>query len=105
MDKKQYADDLELDEFCHMLLQSVTEMKADKVARKTIVTLPKIEDVRKKTGLTQRNFATLLGVSPRTLQAWEQGKRNPSGAARTLLVLADRNPTIFADLLQHPTAQ
>ena len=104
MVKKQYSDDPELDEFCHMLLQSVEEMKAGKVARKSVFELPKVEDVRKKTGLTQRNFATLLGVSPRTLQAWEQGKRNPSGAARTLLVIADRNPGIFADLLQHQVA-
>ena len=101
MVKKQYADDPELDEFCHMLLQSVEEMKAEKVARKTVFTLPNIKEVRKKTGLTHRNFATLLGVSPRTVQAWEHGKRNPSGAARTLLVIADRNPAIFADLLQH----
>lgn len=102
MVKKQYTNDPELNEFCHMLLQSVEEMKAGNIARETVFVLPKIEEVRKKTGLTQRSFATLLGVSPRTLQAWEQGKRNPSGAARTLLMLADRNPAIFAELLQHP---
>lgn len=51
MVKKQYADDPELDEFCHMLLQSVEEMKAEKVARKTVFTLPNIKEVRKKNGL------------------------------------------------------
>jgi len=43
-------------------------------------------------GLTQRKFASLLGVSLRTLQEWEQGRKNPSGAARTLLKIAGKNP-------------
>lgn len=70
------------------LLQSVREMKAGQVQ---LVTSPVIE-ARKKTGLSQSQFAALLGVSVRTLQGWEQGRKQPSGAARTLLAIASTNP-------------
>jgi putative transcriptional regulator len=70
------------------LLQSVREMKAGHVS---IVSSPVIE-ARKKTGLSQSQFAVLLGVSVRTLQGWEQGRKQPSGAARTLLAIASTNP-------------
>src|SRR3979409_658638 len=53
---------------------------------------PDVSEIRQKTGLSQERFATLLGVSVRTLQDWEQGHRAPSGAARTLLLIAERNP-------------
>jgi putative transcriptional regulator len=40
---------------------------------------------RKSLKLTQAKFARCLGISPRTVSEWEQGRRQPSGAARTLL--------------------
>lgn len=70
------------------LLQSVREMKAGQVQ---VITSPVIE-ARKRTGLSQSQFAALLGVSVRTLQGWEQGRKQPSGAARTLLAIASTNP-------------
>lgn len=70
------------------LLQSVREMKAGRVH---VVSSPVIE-ARKKTGLSQSQFAALIGVSVRTLQGWEQGRKQPSGAARTLLAIASSNP-------------
>lgn len=70
------------------LLQSVREMKAGQVR---VVSSPAIE-ARKKTGLSQSQFAALIGVSVRTLQGWEQGRKQPSGAARTLLAIASTNP-------------
>jgi len=66
----------------------VLQMKAGKVQ---VVTSPVIE-ARRKTGLSQSQFAALLGVSVRTLQGWEQGRKQPSGAARTLLAIATANP-------------
>ncbi|MCW5658461.1 MAG: helix-turn-helix domain-containing protein [Burkholderiaceae bacterium] len=70
------------------LLQSVREMKAGQTR---VVSSPVIE-ARQKTGLSQSQFAALLGVSVRTLQGWEQGRKQPSGAARTLLAIASINP-------------
>jgi putative transcriptional regulator len=63
-----------------------------------IVNIPSVAGIREKTGLSQARFAALLGVSVRTLQDWEQGRRAPSGAARTLLLVADRNPRALLDV-------
>jgi putative transcriptional regulator len=65
-----------------------------------IVNIPSVAGIREKTGLSQARFAALLGVSVRTLQDWEQGRRAPSGAARTLLLVADRNPRALLDVAQ-----
>ena len=70
------------------LLESVRQMKAGK----TRVVLSPATEARERTGLSQSQFAKLLGVSVRTLQGWEQGRKQPSGAARTLLTIAHINP-------------
>ncbi len=53
---------------------------------------------RAATGLSQATFAKLLGVSVRTLQEWEQGRKAPSGAAATLLKVAARHPEVLQEL-------
>ncbi len=53
---------------------------------------------RAATGLSQADFARLLGVSVRTLQEWEQGRKVPSGAAATLLKVATRHPKVLQEL-------
>ncbi len=70
------------------LLESVQQMKEGKTQ---VILSPAIE-ARERTGLSQSQFAALLGVSVRTLQGWEQGRKQPSGAARTLLSIAHTNP-------------
>ena len=54
-----------------------------------------IAAARAGTGLSQERFARLLGVSKRTLQEWEQGRKRPSGAARVLLRIAARQPQVL----------
>lgn len=56
-----------------------------------------VADIRKRTALSQSEFAKVLGVSVRTLQDWEQGRREPSGAARTLLAIASRHPRVLKE--------
>jgi putative transcriptional regulator len=55
---------------------------------------------RQRSGLSQARFAALLGVSVRTLQEWEQGRRQPSGAARTLLKVAERYPEVLREVAE-----
>ncbi|MBK9574942.1 MAG: helix-turn-helix domain-containing protein [Rhodoferax sp.] len=76
------------------LVESVRQMKR---GLGTVVHSPVIA-ARQNSGLSQAQFAQLLGVSVRTLQGWEQGRKQPSGAARTLITLAQRNPQALRDL-------
>jgi putative transcriptional regulator len=78
------------------ILEGLRQLKRGEHGR--IVTVPPVASVREKTGLSQARFAELLGVSVRTLQEWEQGRRAPSGAARTLLLIANRNPRALLDV-------
>ena len=84
--------DKEMEQFQNDLLQSVRQMKAGKAARTSVVSLTPAAEARTKVGVSQSEFAVLLGVSIRTLQDWEQGRREPSGAAKTLLRIAARTP-------------
>lgn len=107
------------------LLQSLQELKRGEWARKTEFTtqpdgsfrrvitrrdgtiekdeiIPaeqaQVAAARAATGLSQAAFAKLLGVSVRTLQEWEQGRKVPSGAAATLLRVAARHPEVLQEL-------
>ncbi|WP_202074582.1 DNA-binding transcriptional regulator [Parasutterella muris] len=95
MSEMKYSSDIEVNRFAEDLLLSVKQMKARKAERRTFV-IPVVE-TRNKTGLTQEKFAQLLGVSVKTLAAWEQGVRTPSGAARTLLKIAEKYPKIVKE--------
>lgn len=77
------------------LEQSVLEMLA---GQGKAVTVSPVAAVRVQSGLSQSAFAQLLGVSLRTLQEWEQGRRSPSGAAQTLLKIALKHPEILREL-------
>ena len=82
------------------LLQSVKEMKAGKAAKRTQVTPNEVAVVRFKTGLSQVQFARALQISARTLQEWEQGRRQPSGAAKALIEIASRHPEVIKEGLE-----
>ena len=82
------------------LLASVREMKAGKAGRVHRVQVSAITAARSRSGLSRQQFARLLGVSARTLQEWEQGRRQPSGAARALLAIAARRPDVLREVLE-----
>jgi len=54
--------------------------------------------IRLKLNLSQSEFAGLMGVSVRTLQDWEQGRRYPQGPAIALLRIAEQHPEVFNDI-------
>lgn len=57
-------------------------------------------NARASLGLSQQRFAALLGISTRTLHDWEQGRREPSGAAKTLLKIAAEYPEVVQKVIQ-----
>ena len=90
--------DKELEKFQADLLESVRDMKKGRAARTTRVEPTVAALARAKVGVSQSEFAALLGVSIRTFQDWEQGRRNPTGAAQTLLRVAVAHPEALRDL-------
>ncbi|MFC3152272.1 NadS family protein [Litoribrevibacter euphylliae] len=64
----------------------------DKASRAFDFPDPEVKAIREKLGVPQEKFALLLGVSKRTVENWEQGRRHPTGAARSLLRLVEADP-------------
>jgi putative transcriptional regulator len=93
-------EELSGEELGQMLLDSVRQMKAGKVARTHQVEQNDVVAARMASGLSQSEFAQALGISVRTLQEWEQGRRSPSGAARTLIGIAARHPQIIVEAVR-----
>ena len=80
------------------ILEAIQEIKKGN-GKKTNLDLPyDIKIIRRNLNLSQLGFASLMGVSPRTLQEWEQGRRAPSGSAYSLLRIAKNSPEAFLDL-------
>ena len=85
----------EVEKFQKDLLESVKQMRRGQAARVTKVKLTEAAEARASIGMSQQEFAELLGVSARTLQDWEQGRREPTGAARMLLKVASKHPRVL----------
>lgn len=81
------------------LLQAIKDVKAGRYGAKYQVTANDIVTTRLKCGLSQSQFAAALNISPRTLQQWEQGRRQPSGAAETLLKIIARHPEVLREVM------
>jgi putative transcriptional regulator len=87
------------------LLESVSQGGAivrgrRKAGRRTVVEEPDVAAIRDAYGLSQDQFAALLGISVRTLQNWEQGRRRPHGPARVLLRVAAKHPRAVLDVVK-----
>jgi len=73
----------------------------EEAARETELDEPSVGAIRDEFGLSQAKFAAMLGISVRTLQNWEQGRRRPRGPARVLLLVAARHPHVILDTIRH----
>ena len=77
------------------ILQGIRDIKAGRVGRRFTSESYPIVRAREKSGLSQAKFAELLGVSVRTLQDWEQGRREPNAATKTLIKVAELHPAVL----------
>ncbi len=85
------------------ILEGIREIKAHKTGEMILRTHRLKEpappqEIRAKLELSQAAFAGLMGVSLRTVQDWEQGRRKPSGPAVALLRIAEQKPDVFRQL-------
>jgi putative transcriptional regulator len=80
------------------VLDGVRNIKAGRGKRFRAEPRSALVRTRLKSCLTQSQFAALLGVSKRTLEQWEQGRREPSGAAKTLIRVAELHPEILREI-------
>lgn len=94
------------EELFQELLQSVREMKAIRSGKAkpsrsfTFDTPAELSRVRSQLGVSQPLFARLLGISKKTLQNWEQGRRKPTGPAKVLLKVAARHPKLLLETVK-----
>lgn len=80
------------------IFDAIQDIKEGKGKVRSFFIPQDIKMIRKNLNLSQLAFASLMGVSFRTLQEWEQGRRKPSGPATSLLRVADKHPEAFLDL-------
>ncbi|MFQ5900308.1 MAG: helix-turn-helix domain-containing protein [Thermodesulfobacteriota bacterium] len=86
------------------ILEGIKEIKVHKAGKIKLKTCELKEpsspkSIRTKLHLSQAAFAGLMGVSPRTIQDWEQGRRNPQGPAKSLLRIAEQHPEVFVSVV------
>jgi putative transcriptional regulator len=81
------------------LLQAIRDVKAGRHGAKYKVEANDVVAARLKSGLSQAQFAAALKISARTLQQWEQGRRQPSGAAETLIKIVARHPNVLREVV------
>ena len=81
------------------LLEAIRDVKAGRYGAQYPIAPNDVVQVRLKCGLSQAQFAAALRISPRTLQQWEQGRRQPSGAAETLLKIVARHPEVLREVM------
>lgn len=85
------------------ILDGIKEIKAFKDGKTDLVTRVLSEpshpkEIRARLNLSQSAFASLMGVSVRTVQDWEQDRREPRGPAKSLLRIAEQHPRVFLEI-------
>ena len=67
--------------------------------RRTVLSTVDVKGLRERLGLTQNQFSGMIGVSIKTLQNWEQGRREPEGPAKALLRVVEKEPQAVMNAL------
>jgi putative transcriptional regulator len=100
--KKKYMNDEDFSSLKLSLEQAVAISRGELApARVTTLETPDVQEVRQQLKLPRAEFARIMGVSPRTVEGWEQGRRQPKGAVSVLLRLALSHPQIVQEALQN----
>ena len=86
------------------LTEAVEDVREKKLPRRIVTVLPvkeyraeEVKAIRKKTGLSQKLFAGYMGVSDKTVEAWESGKNHPSGAASRILNMMEMDEELVSN--------
>lgn len=86
------------------LTEAVADVKEKKLPRRIVTVLPvkeyqaeEVKAIRKRTGLSQKLFAGYMGVSDKTVEAWESGKNHPSGAASRILNMMEMDEELVSN--------
>lgn len=94
------------------ILQGISEIKEWqkgklklRISKVEMPTAGDVAKIRKRLGLSQSAFATFMGVSVATLRNWEQGRREPHGSAKSLLLIADKSPEAFLKAFNFKTGK
>ena len=85
-------------------VEAVEDVKEKKLPRRIVTVLPvkeyraeEVKAIRNKTGLSQKLFAGYMGVSDKTVEAWESGKNHPSGAASRILNMMEMDEELISN--------
>jgi putative transcriptional regulator len=104
MTKKKYMDNADFDALLNAVGEAGAIMRgAAKPSRRFSIEAPDVTAIRNEFKLSRNKFAQMIGVSARTLEGWEQGRRQPTGAARMFLVIASKHPEIVAEVVAETT--
>lgn len=86
------------------LTEAVEDVKEKKLPRRIVTVLPvkeyqaeEVKAIRRRTGLSQKLFAGYMGVSDKTVEAWESGKNHPSGAASRILNMMEMDEELVSN--------
>ncbi len=80
------------------ILDGLKEFKAGGGRRYRVTPPEEICSIREGVGVSQQRFAQMLGISLRTLQDWEQGRRRPNQAVQSLLAVAAKRPDVMHEV-------
>jgi len=106
------SEQTQFESLVEALNQAIDYKKGNKaLGRVRIVSIPdiepiaeyskeKIKEIRKQINLPQKYFAELIGVTPRAVEAWEAGTRKPTGTAKRLFQLIEKNPNVIKSMIR-----